>query len=51
MSITGNVSNEGIWADNSRFPNGRSRTDPAHFKMLCLPGEVPSRSEVANMKR
>jgi hypothetical protein len=38
-------------ADDDRFPDGRYRTDPAHFKMLCLPGEVPTRTEVANMKR
>ncbi|KZM20801.1 hypothetical protein ST47_g8059 [Ascochyta rabiei] len=33
------------------FPNGRYRTDPAHFKILGRPGEQPTKTEVANMKR
>lgn len=37
--------------NKTRFPDGHYRTDPAHFKMLCLPGERPSRSMVANFKR
>jgi hypothetical protein len=43
--------NRRLQTNNDRFPNGRYRTDPAHFKMICRPGEQPSRNEVANMKR